>query len=373
MSQFCPLCGKNRNNDSLFCDTCKSKIENEYEVDVKDKHTNTAKAQTTIETKVAKRDSATIIEQQNNDETKGAIKQKSSRSNKSKLIKQIVTIVVFVLIAYASFLVYKDVVIKGNQEKSKWSESVKENTISAYLDYMITFPKGKNYTLAEEAIMRLKRSESDDWSVLQYTDNSSELRDFVAAHPNSAYIPLIKKRLDSISWQASLKDNTKESYQNYIDISRNGDFEGYYLPQAEDRLSLLTQKGAIDQSDLENIIQTTDGFFVALSAVNAENIEKNLASTVFQFFNMGGGTKEKIVGDLLISGSKTQSPTIKFIPDINGITYEKTLINHFKVNVPLQKDITSSSGSLNNNYGFIIQMELDAEFKIVTIKELGPE
>ena len=34
MSQFCPLCGKNKSEKALFCDDCKNKIEKEYEVDV---------------------------------------------------------------------------------------------------------------------------------------------------------------------------------------------------------------------------------------------------------------------------------------------------------------------------------------------------
>ena len=32
MSSLCPLCGKNKSEEALFCDECEKKIRNEYEV-----------------------------------------------------------------------------------------------------------------------------------------------------------------------------------------------------------------------------------------------------------------------------------------------------------------------------------------------------
>lgn len=359
MSNICPLCGNNKDSSDLFCESCKKKIENEYEVDINNKHS--------IQQKV----NIEPIKQKIEEEPK-PIATLAQPKRRTKVPQIAMWIAIITVGAITSFFVFKNTVIQGNREKSKWNEAIKENTISSYLDYMISFPKGKNYQLAEDAIMNLKRGESDRWMELQYSDNSAALKDFIANNPQTAYKPLVRKRLDSLSWCASLKDNTKESYQRYLTQSWDGEFEGFYMNEAKERLYLLSQRQSIVATELDSIKQTIDGFFVALSAINADNLERYLAPRVFQFYNIGGGYKEKIVGDLLISGSKKQSPTINFVPDISSITYEKTTIEHYKVNVPLHKVVTNQDGSLENKYGYIEKIELDTNFQIVTISELRP-
>ncbi len=358
MSQQCPLCGNIKPDNALFCDKCESKIENEYEIDIAENNTDVP-----------------IIEQPQEplEESERKPKEEVTENNgKSKGIKAAITISSLIVLSVIGFFVFKDVVIKGNKDKSLWNEVTKENTIAAYLEYMTSFPKGKNYNEAENAIMNLKRGESDVWQQLQVSDNSAELRDFLETNPQTSYKPLIKKRLDSLSWSATMKDNTRESYKNYLDQSTNGDFDGYYMNQAKERLYLLTQRYPVVTSELDSIKMAVDGFFVALSDINASSLEKHLAPKVFKFYNIGSGTKEKIVGDLLISGSKKQSPTIKFIPDISSITYEKTLIEHYKVNVALLKTTTNPNGTEVNRYGYIEKIELDSNFQILSIEELRP-
>lgn len=375
MSQLCPLCGNIKNTDSLFCANCKTKIEKEYEVDVTyntsaDIDNNKSESENIIRP-IESTEPKVITTTHQYEDVNGSEASVPTKT-KSKGTKIFLSVIISIAVAIVAFFIYEETVIKSNQEKSKWNESVQKNTIAAYLDYMINFPEGKNYSIAEEAIMRLKQGETDNWQQLQVSENSSELKDFITNNPQSAYIPLIRKRLDSLSWSATLKDNTKESYKRYIDQSASGDFEGINLVRANDRLSMLTQSSPIVQYELDNIKQTVDGFFVALSSVNASNLEKYLAPRVYQFFNLGGGSREKIVGDLLISGSKTQTPTIKFIPDINGITYDKTTIENYKVNVAMQKSVTNTDGSIDSMYGFIVQMELNSDFQIITVSEIKP-
>ncbi len=345
MSQYCPLCGSSKSEDDLFCDKCSSKIEKEYEVEVD-----------------AKKEEPKVDVEPNFEE----------KPKKPRGAKTLITIISVAVALVVGFFVFKETVIEGNKEKSQWNEAVKENTISAYLEYMIAFPKGKNYNEAETIIMNLKRTESDIWQGLQTSDNSAELKDFLELHPQTPYKPLIRKRLDSLSWCASIRDNTKESYSRYLNQSSGGEFDGYYMNKAKERLYILTQRYPVDSNELDSIKQAVDGFFVGLSDINAASLEKHLAPRVFQFFNIGGGSREKIVGDLLISGSKKQSPTIKFIPDISSITYEKTIIDHYKVNVPLQKISTNTDGTDDNKYGYIEKIELDSNFQILTIEEMRP-
>lgn len=368
MSNQCPLCDNIKDNNDVFCSDCKNKIEREYEVNVGNKINNKDNISTTPIDSIEMEKQIDINQNQENNK-----KESNISTNKSRNIKMVLSMILAFIVIGASLFIYKDVIRKDNQEKSSWNQTMADNTIASYIDYMVSFPKGKNYNLAEEAIMRLKQGDSEHWERLRLSDNSAELKDFISSNPQSSYTPLIRRRLDSISWQSSLKDNTNESYKRYIDQSVNGDYEGYYLAQANDRLELLTQKSPTVQDEEDKIKEVVDGFFVGLSAVDATNIEKYLAPRVFQFFNNGGNTREKIIGDLIISGSKTQAPTIKFTPNISNITYQKSTIEHYDINVPLQKTITSSSGSVNDVYGFIVQMELNNEFQIIAISEISAQ
>ncbi len=364
MSKNCPLCGNIKNEDSIFCDSCKNKIEKEYEVDINTSTTDKVEHKQNL-------NSPTNSKIVNDAAEDPPLKTKKSNNRKSGI--RITSIILLsIIIAVSSFWVFKNTIIKSNLEKSKWNEAVKENSIAGYLDYMVEFPKGKNYSIAEETLMKLKRNEAEEWKTLQVTENNAELLDFINHFPNSAYIPLIRKRIDSLTWQATLRDNTNESYKKYIELSLGGEFEGYYIDQAKERYELLTQKHPVSSLELDSIINTIDGFFVALSNINADNLEKYLAPMVYQFFNMGGGTREKIVGELIISGSKTQSPTINFIPNLKEVTYEKTLIEHYKVNVPLQKSVTVPDEASENSYGYIINIEFNPNFEIITITEKKP-
>ncbi len=375
MSQFCPLCGNSKKESAVFCESCSHKIEKEYEVEVSKEDTldvdfdnvtkedfvthNSHGDKVNIETEDIKPQIDTNLA---HTENKG----------KNRTFINVLWGVVIIAIVSAAFVIYKNTIHRSNIEKSVWSEAEKENSIDGYLRYMLEFPKGKNYNNAEASIMSLKRGEADSWESLQQSDNSAQLKDFITQHPNSSYKPLIRHRLDSLSWCASLKDNTSEGYNKYIDMALSDEFDGYYTHQAKERYELLTQKQPIDAATMDSIKHIADGFFVALSSVKAENIERYLAPNVFQFFNLRSGNREKIVGELMISGSKTQSPTIKFVPNIKGITYEKTLIDHYKINVPLHKYITKDDGSTYDEYGFIIQMELDHNMQIITASENKP-
>lgn len=361
MPQFCPLCGKNKSEEALFCDNCKNKIEKEYEVDVPQKMNETA-------------DEPEPTQSENRVEEVLAVdnEEENPRKRRGRKSNFLIGLLVLAVLLVGGFFYYGQVIRKNNLDKSQWDTAVKENSISGYLAYMQAFPKGKYYNEAEKSLMTLKTGEAKIWEKLHASDNTAELRDFMKQYPESAYNPLIKKRLDSLTWMATLNDNTAESYSKYMVLSQSGEFEGDYFGDAQQRYDLLFQSYPVAQNELDSIKMLVDGFFTALSAVKAKEMGKYLAPQVFQFFNAGGDTREKIIGDLLISGSKTQAPTIKFTPDINAVAYEKTLIEHYKVNVPVQKTFTDKDGRLKTVSGYIVQMELDRDFLIITISEKKP-
>ncbi len=376
MSELCPLCGKYKSEKAVFCDDCKSKVETEYEVDVPETESD-------IHVLEGNQSPAAVVESDelpekhpviDTSENETVIISSESHLNRKKKKRGIIFMAILILavLLVVGFFYYGQVVKKGNLDRSKWETATRENTIGAYLSYMEEFPQGKYYNDAEKKVMNLKTDEVSAWHQLQRSENTAELRDFMNKNADSPYIPLIKKRLDSLTWVATLNDNTAEGYSKYMVLSQSGEFDGDYFAEAKDRYDMLFQSYPVTKTHLDSIKMVVDGFFTALSSVNANRISSYLAPTVYRFFDVKGGTREEIVGNLIISGSRSQAPTIKFAPTIDATAYERTLIEHYDVNVPVQKSFLDENGQNKIVSGYIVHMELDRDFKIITINETKP-
>lgn len=371
MAQFCPLCGKSKLEEALFCDDCKDKIEKEYEVNVPEGKRGQDTAEAGRDAVGRKLTERSVEVNKTNPDLPTDILSKDARlrKNKSRLFWGL--LLLGILLVAGGFFYYGETVKKNNLDRLQWDMAMKENSVSGYLTYMKVFPRGKYYILAEENLVKLKNNEAETWKTLQSSDNRAELRNFLTLYPESPYIPLVKIKLDSLTWVATLNDNTAESYSDYMVASQSGELPGDYFGYAQARYDMLFQSYPVTKSNLDSIRLTVDGFFTALSALNANEITKYMAPVVFRFFNFGGGQREKIVGDLLISVARTQAPTVQFLPNTAALAYEKTETEHYKVNVPVQKSYVAG-GQQKNVSGYIVQLELDRNFRILALTERKP-
>lgn len=363
MSQFCPLCGKNKSEDALFCADCTKKMRAEYEVDVPDTKDSTLKNTFPEEKGDGANKARNEVEHQ----------QKVSSVKKKKKKRIWIPVLLFVLMALLTggFFFYNETVRKNNLDRGAWDAAVKANSVEGYLDYIKAHPDGAHFEEAQDGLRRLKEDEAAEWERMRTSENTSELRDFLERRPSSPYVPLVKERLDSLLWVGSLQMNTPESYAAYIRLSEEGDVGGDYIAAAKKRYDLLSLTHSGDSATLDSIRLTIDGFFASLSSLNHDGLMGHLAPTVYRFFNFGAATSERIVGELLVKGAQTEGSSLKFIPDLASVQYEMSSRNHYKVNVPLQKSYRKD-GATEDVFGYIAHIELDTLFRIVSIFETKP-
>lgn len=411
MSQLCPLCGKNKIEEALFCDECTKKIRLDYEVELPENgageitpeegpasqdeneftdHPETAHDLQDETDFTAPHDNTGI-----DDETKEAVLNDNPATVtgveeavavehseplerdyypypvKKKKRGAFLWIVLTVLLLVGAFFIYNETIRKGNLERSSWEQAVSENSVEGYLTYMEEHPGGAHAEEAEAALIRLKTDEASVWAQMRTTDKVTELRNFLQQHPASNYAPLVKRRLDSLSWMGALHMNTAASYSDYMMMVQSGEFKGDYFAAAEERYGMLFQSYPVDVATLDSIRTTVNGFYSALSAVDHSGISRWLAPTVHRFFNSGTATRERILGELLVAGSQTQGTTLKFIPDLQSVQYDKTFNDNFKVNVPLLKTYLKE-GAMEQVSGYIVHMELNPLFQIISIHETKP-
>jgi len=182
MSRTCPLCGKTKPEEALFCDDCSRRIRADYEVGLP--------ANAPAKTEVAK----TFEEIKTGHE--GANVPDSGvppviQPRRKKRAKTPLIILVVILLLAGAFLVYNETIRKGNLERSGWETALKLNSTGGYIAYMEAFPDGAHFDEAQAGLLRLKSEEAAAWGEMKASGNTAELRDILSRHPESPYAPLI--------------------------------------------------------------------------------------------------------------------------------------------------------------------------------------
>jgi endogenous inhibitor of DNA gyrase (YacG/DUF329 family) len=376
MSQFCPICQKSKSEDELFCPDCSKKIQRDFEIDLFrpdnseygiDRSSMIVEDVETVycENSHKMPTSETLSPETNNDIVEG---KKSSR----RMGSIFVWIVSFILLSGGSFAIYTYYVKSLNLDRSEWENAQRQNTVSAYVSYMNQFPKGKHFAEALSKMQQLKEKEAKAWDNLRKSDNEAEFHAFLKSFPKSPYKSLVLNRLDSLRWRSTLNANTVQSYYDYMVSSDSGELPGIFYNDAQKRYEMLFQSYPVDSAEYNSIRMTMDAFFVALSNVDYNKMKETLAPRIFRFFDSGTISREKLMGELVVAGSKTSKPTIKFVPDIAALQYQKTFNGHYKTNIPLTKTYIDDKGNSVTQYGYIIHAELDEMFRIIGIFETKP-
>lgn len=390
MSLQCPLCGKNKADKNLFCAECTVKLNSEYEVNIpksgnprselsaKDQSKAdsidiefTEKDKPTNQFDNKKRDSKSS---DNNSLDNRTDDQKSYfEINRDKPRKNtrftLVSIFIVVLVLVAAFFIYKEFVIDRNLERSKWELAQRENSIDSYLAYMDEYPQGLYVMDAQNKLLSLKSNESEAWANLKTSENTTEFTDFLQRYPNSPYERNARIRLDSLMWQSSLKDNSVQAYTDYLNLSASGEIAGQYIGDAQNRFMMLNQTAPIDENDLNNIKETVNGFFAGLSNVSHSELNTYLAPNISRFHNETNIQSQRMIGELLLIASKSDSKSIKFDPEIAKLRYEKMDSGTYTVDVPLQKSFVGNNGTTNQTKGYIVHLKLDHNYRIYSFYE----
>lgn len=386
MSLQCPLCGKSKTKESLFCTDCTLKLNNEYEVSVP----NSENSDSNIESEQLTPEepqSVSVTESKEIKEpskpTQKELKESAARTEKKyyemsedkprkKTRFILISIFVFAVILVSSLYIYNEHVKDQNLERSVWELAQRENSIDSYLEYIDAYPQGDYVAEAQEKMYSLKGNESEAWENLRSSESAIEFTAFLETYPNSPYEKMVRGRLDSIVWQSSLKDNSIEAYSDYLNMSQTGDITGQYIGEAQKRLNMLEQSAPIDEYDLERIKETVDGFFSGLSNVSHTELSKYLSPIVSRFNNTTNIPNEKMVGQLLLLASKSDSKSILFEPEITKLIYEKQENDTYNVNVPVQKSFVKNDGATELIKGYIIHLKLDPNYRIYSFYETKP-
>lgn len=417
MSKICPMCGKSKTDENLFCTQCTVKLNSEYEVNLPSSGNSPAKSVQINETdendeRVEKDENVQNLEQDNvtaerieeaevvkevKEEPAQPIatpglderawkrqrKDKYSESDKTyyeiardkktnKIRFTIISIFILVIVIVAGLYIYNKEVKGGNLERSNWEVAQRVNTVDSYLSYMDEHPQGTYVDEAHARMISLKNEETQKWQNLMTSENTTEFTDFIEQYPDSPYGRKVKNRFDSLMWQSSLKENSIEGYKEYINKTTNQQISGEFIGDAEKRLKMLEQSTPINEEDLVQIKESVNGFFVGLSNLSHSSLSEFLAPIVARFNNLTNMTSDQMIGQLLLLSAKADTKSLRYEPEMAKLKYEQMGNGTYTVNVPLQKIFEDQNGGSNQIKGYIVHLKMDNNFKIFSFYETKP-
>ncbi|MEA4916116.1 hypothetical protein SDC9_88263 [bioreactor metagenome] len=270
MSQFCPLCGKTKPEEALFCDDCTRKIHNEYEVDIP-KEVGDKKIPAAGDIPVKDWPSVKFVDarlggkpQKSNVKTGLGVEEADEFEPETetwapkKTSKMVVPLLFFLVIALltGAFFIYNSTIRKPNLDRSGWNAAVRSNTVAGYLTYMEAYPHGAYFDEAQAGLLRLKSEEISEWERMKKTNNVAELLGFLERNTGTPYASLAKIRLDSLLWIGALQMNTQEAYSDYMKQAENGSIGGDYIAEAQQRYQQLSMPQPNDTIVTDSISET---------------------------------------------------------------------------------------------------------------------
>ena len=153
MSRQCPLCGKNKPEEALFCEDCAMKIRADYEIDLPEfqKEENIPVEEEggpgNVNFPIASE--AKVPEMPNVADTEEAT-DTFDASTKKPQKKPLLWIALAAVLLAGAFFVYNETIRKGNLERSGWEKALKMNSVEGYVAYMASHPGGARFEEAQE-------------------------------------------------------------------------------------------------------------------------------------------------------------------------------------------------------------------------------
>ena len=388
MSLKCPLCGKSKTAENLFCSECTVKLNSEYELSVPaldSSPDNTSKKEEDASQEIIKEEIVVGASTQKFDKKAWNKQQQDDRTDSQKSYYELnrdkkpkrgrfifVSLFILTLVLVAAVFIYNDYVKGGNLERAKWEVALRENTVDSYLAYMDEYPQGDYADEAYTNMLSLKNSETEAWQILATSENTSEFVDFLKRYPQSPYDRKVKIRFDSLMWESSLKENSSQAYSEYINMSTTGEIAGDYIGEAQKRYEMLSQSTPVDEIDLAKIKESLNGFLIGLSNMSHTQLSDNLAPVIDRFNTSTNVPRDIMIGQLLLMAAKADAKSLRFDPEITKLKYEKMGNGTYQVNVPVQKVFEGNNGDVNQIKGYIVHLRMDPDFKIFSFHETKP-
>ena len=199
MTSLCPLCGKNKSDDALFCEQCSKKIQTDYEVNMPETAQQNRVCENTEKAKIAK-----IIEVAEKIEepppTSTPISEKPPQKKRNMLLVGI-CLAALLLIGGFFFFNNSNTPQSSRSEQTDWQIATQTNTVAAFETFIEMHPRGQHFAQAVENIRILRQQETEAWEAVRESNNIAVLQEFVNQFPENPHVVQAKAQIDLLTWE----------------------------------------------------------------------------------------------------------------------------------------------------------------------------
>lgn len=346
----CPLCGKETNEDELFCRDCQEIAQNSYSEELLAHNETTENKEQPTPTEWSDK------EPEIQEETPPL----KHRSNKKGIIFVIVGSLLMLLIGGAGSYIFLQNKNTEETEIRYWNQCIEENTPLGYSKYLVQYPDGKFSEEAQNKIRELRESERKEWEKLRNSNDIDALFSFLTDHPETPYTREIRHAIDSLSWIRTVKDNTADAYLAYIENVDIGRFSGEYQVKAQERYDYLSQLKTVEGEDLNNIKKAVEKFFKSVSDTDEKDLNKIIVPTLAQFYTAHNQSSKMIIDSIKSDHKKNKIKHISYTPIIDSIEVILDNKGIYFITLPMKQEKTfTERKKKKEELNYAIQMEMN--------------
>lgn len=355
----CPLCGKPKQESDKFCEECQNHIDNQYTTDLF----------------LEKNENNQFIEKESDIEPVSSspfiLLNKEEKLQKPKRKKKLSKTYFFIIICCILIVVLGTLIMINVNTKRQsiefeqkfWDSCVVVNTPLSYAKYLVTFQNGIHIDEAHKRIRDLRLSEDMAWDELKNSNDINDYYNYISNNPNTPYATSAHSRMDSLSWANATNSNTADAYLAYLDNVKLGNLTGVYSTIAQDKYDYLSQIKNIEGETLDSIRVQLESFYSALSMIDDNTIQKNIATNLNFYSNKINNTDivSLIKKEMKDKKIKKRNYTIETSPfnairDNKGITFIDLILKTETINTANKKSTSTDSLKIELNKNNKIQL-----------------
>lgn len=275
----CPLCGTQIEKGENVCLECRDHMDHHYTTDFSTK-------KTTPTLPSSKPEVEPIYSQPQNN-TVEAEPSKEPTKARPKISKGIMFLIIgsaiLVIIGIIGALNIARTRESNERQEMFWVQCVEENTPLAYSKYLVRYPEGLFVEEAENRIKASREAEIAAWEKLRKSSDINAFYAYLSEHPKTPHLEQILVIMDSLSWKATLKDNTEGAYKAYLENVDLGNLSGAHKSEAKEKYDYLSQIVVLSDAALKNVKLDLTDFFKKLSENKPRELLKEFAPKAFYY------------------------------------------------------------------------------------------
>ena len=182
-------------------------------------------------------------------------------------------------------------------DKNAWDKICNADTKEIYSNYIAQNPSGKYVKDAQKALQKINKKDEDDWTLTKVQNTLAAYKKYNSQHKDGNFIADDKEMLDSLYWAVCIRENNKESFNQYLQNVK----DGKHIEAAQRSYSALSiTDSQVSQSEINEIRSNINSFYSDLYSRNYENLLMHFTPILSSYF----GRKNMPKGDVVQSVRK---------------------------------------------------------------------